>query len=97
VATYIVLGKFTEQGAKEIKGLRQRVEENMRRGEALGMQRRGWYLTMGQYDFVVVVEGPDDETMAAQVLGVGTRGFSRTETLRAFTLEEADQIIQRLG
>lgn len=97
MAMYIVLGKFTDQGVKDIRSLRQRVQENRSNGERLGMKAHGWYLTMGQYDFVVLVEGPDDETMAAQVLGVAGRGVSRSETLRAFTLDEVDAIIQKMG
>lgn len=94
---YIVLGKFTEQGVKDVRDLRRRIEENTRRGEQLGMKRHGWYLTMGQYDFAVIAEAPDDLTVAAQVLGVGSRGASRSETLRAFTLDEVDQIIQKIS
>lgn len=97
MATYIVLGKLTDEGARDIRSLRQRAQENMQRGKQLGLNPVGWYLTMGQYDFVVIVEGPDDETMAAQVLGVASRGASRTETLRAFSLDQVDTIIQKLG
>jgi uncharacterized protein with GYD domain len=97
MARYIVLGKLTEQGVQDIRGLRQAVEENIRRGEQLGLKIHGWYLTMGQYDTVVIVEGPNDEAVLAQALGVGSRGRSRTETLRAFTLDEVEPIIQRLG
>ncbi|HEU0025645.1 MAG TPA: GYD domain-containing protein [Ktedonobacterales bacterium] len=97
MAHYIVLGKFTEQGIKEIRNLPQFVEENIRRGEQMGLKVHGWYLTMGQYDIAIVVEGPDDATMSAQAIGVASRGLSRMETLRAFTLDEAKQIIQRLG
>lgn len=97
MATYIVLGKFTDQGAKDAQHVRQYVDENRRRGEQLGIKPKGWYLTMGQYDFVVIVEGPDDETMAAQVLGVAGSGRSRSETLRAFTLDEAEAIMQKIS
>jgi uncharacterized protein with GYD domain len=94
---YIVLGKFTDQGIRDIRNLRQRVQENMKHGEQLGLKPHGWYLTMGRYDFVVVAEAPDDQTIATQVLGVASRGVSRPETLRAFTLDEADAIIQKMG
>jgi len=97
MATYIVLGKFTDEGAKDIRSIRERAEGNMQRGKQLGLNPKGWYMTMGRYDFVVVIEGPDDETMAAQVLGVATRGGSRTETLRAFPLDEVETIIQKLS
>jgi uncharacterized protein with GYD domain len=94
---YVVLGKFTDQAMTDIRNLRQRVQENMQRGERLGIKAHGWYLTMGRYDFVVLVEAPDDQTAAAQVLGVASRGASRPETLRAFTLDEVDTIIQKMG
>jgi uncharacterized protein with GYD domain len=94
---YIVLGKFTEQGVKDIRNLRQNVEEVIGRAEQVGAKVHGWYLTMGQYDNVVVVEGPDDETITAQALAVASQGNRRTETLRAFTLDEVDAIIQKMG
>jgi uncharacterized protein with GYD domain len=97
MAMYIVLGKMTEQGAQDMRNLRQFVEENRRQGEKLGLKVHGWYLTMGRYDIVVIVEGPDDATMVAQAVGVSSRGRTRVETLRAFTLDEADTIIQKLS
>lgn len=97
MATYIVLGKFTDEGAKDIQNLRQAVEENGRHAEQLGLRSKGWYLTMGQYDYMIIVEGPNDEAIAAQVLGVAGRGRTRTETLRAFTLDEVDALIQKLS
>jgi uncharacterized protein with GYD domain len=97
MATYIVLGKFTDEGVKNIRNLRQFVDENRSAGERLGLKVHGWYLTMGRYDLCVIVEGPDDETVAAQALGVAGRGRSRTETLRAFPLDQVDAIIQKLG
>jgi uncharacterized protein with GYD domain len=77
--------------------MRRFAEENMGRGEQLGPKVHGWYPTMGRYDIVVIIEGPDDETLATQMLGVASRGRSRTETLRAFFFDEVDAIIQKLG
>jgi uncharacterized protein with GYD domain len=94
---FVVLGKMTDQGIKNIKDFPQRVQENRSSGERLGLKTHGWYLTQGRYDFVVVAEAPDEETMVAQLLSVAGRGNSRSETMRAFTIEEAKQIIQKLG
>jgi len=94
---YVVLGKLTDQGAKNVRGLRQAVQENMARGQRLGMKVHGWYLTQGQYDFVVVAEAPDEQAMLAQNVGVAGAGNSRSETLRAYTLDELDQALQKLG
>ena len=95
--TYIVMSKFTDQGVKNIRDISQQMEQNREAAERLGLKRIGWYLTQGSYDLVVIVEAPDDQTMAAQVLRIAGRGNSHTETLRAFTPEETDQIIQKLG
>ena len=97
MAMFITLGKFTDQGAKNLPNLRKTVEENMARGERLGIKVHGWYLTQGGYDIVVLAEAPDAETMLAQAAGVAGTGNVRTETLRAFTLEEADRVLKRLG
>ncbi len=97
MAMFVVLGKFTDQGAKDIQNLRKGAEANMARGERLGVKIHGWYLTQGRYDIVVLAEAPDAETMLAQAAGVAGTGNTRTETLRAFTLDEAEQVIKRVG
>jgi uncharacterized protein with GYD domain len=97
MATFIILGKLTDEGARNIGAFRQKVEENMARADRAGIKFRGWYLTQGRYDFVIVAEAPDAETMLAQAAGVASGGLSRSETLRAWTLEEAGQVLARMG
>jgi uncharacterized protein with GYD domain len=55
-----------------------------------------FYLVIGQYDIVSVVEAPDDETMAKIALSLGSQGNIRTETLRAFTEDEYREMISGL-
>jgi len=93
---FVVLGKFTDQGAKNIQNIRQAAKENMERGQRLGIKNHGWYLTQGAYDVVVIAEAPDAETMLAQAAGVAGTGNTRTETLRGFSLDEVDQALQKL-
>ena len=57
---------------------------------------KDFYLAMGQYDAVVVVEAPDDETVAKASLAIGSLGNVRIETLRAFTEEEYRGIVRAL-
>jgi uncharacterized protein with GYD domain len=97
MAMFVLLNKFTDQGARNIGNLRTTVEANMARGEHLGIKIHCWYLTQGRYDVVVVVEAPDAETLLANAAGVAGTGNFRTETLRAFTLDEADQVIKRVS
>jgi len=89
---YVTLIRYTEQGVKTFKDLPRRLEETRRAGEPLGAKLVSFYLTMGQYDAVIVSEAPDDETVAKLALAAGGRGNVRTETLRAFTEDEAKRI-----
>ena len=47
-----------------------------------------FFLTMGRYDAVVIIEAPDDETVAKLALAIGSQGNAKTETLRAFSQDE---------
>ena len=89
---YVTLIRYTEQGIKTFKDLPSRLEETRRAGEAVGAKLVAFYLTMGQYDAVVVSEARDDETVATLALAAGGRGNVRTETLRAFTEDEAKKL-----
>jgi uncharacterized protein with GYD domain len=94
---FVVLAKLTDQGAKNIRSIRDSAKENMERGQRLGVKNHGWFLTQGAFDIVVIVEAPDAETMLAQTAGVAGTGNARTETLRAFTLDEVTQALEKLG
>ena len=95
MATYVVLLKVTEEGRKSI-GDPSALDAARRGVEAMGAQWKGWYLTMGQYDAVVIVEAPDDETVAKIALAQARHGRVASETLRAFTEEEFRQLAAAL-
>jgi len=97
MATFIILGKLTDEGARDIGAARTMVEANMARGEGVGLKFHGWYLTQGRFDIVIVAEAPDAETVLAQSARVASAGLSRSEDLRAWTLDEAGQILAKLG
>ena len=96
MATYIILGKYTEQGIRNIKQCPQRVDAVRSAVEAAGGKMPGFYLTMGQYDFVAITEGPDDETMTRVLLSVVSSGNVSTETLKAFPEAEYRRIVASL-
>ena len=87
---------LTEQGVKNIKDGPARIEEATQAIEAAGGKLIGFYLTMGQYDYVVIAEGPSDEVAMMQLLGLGAAGNIRTTTLKAFTKEEFAEIVKKL-
>ena len=88
MASYIILGKYTEQGIRNIKESPQRTDLVRGAFEAAGGKLPAFYLTIGQYDFVAVAEAPDDETFTRVLLGIVSSGNVMTETLKA--LPEAD-------
>jgi uncharacterized protein with GYD domain len=53
----------------------------------------GGYLTFGEYDYVIIIEAPNDEAVVSLLLKVGSYGNVRTKTLKAFTAEEGRKII----
>ncbi len=64
--------------------------------EEAGGKLVGVWVTLGQYDVVEVFEAPDDETALEIITKLGRHGAEETETLRAFTRDEAEEIIRRL-
>jgi uncharacterized protein with GYD domain len=55
------------------------------------------YYTMGQHDFVVTVELPNDESAMSVLLALGVKGNARTTTLKAFSLSEAEKVVSKLS
>lgn len=94
--TYITLYRYTEKGAKEIKKAPARLTANKEKVAAMGINLKGFYLTMGRYDLVTVFEAPDDETAAKVLLTIGMQGNVSSETLRAFDEDEFRQIVAAL-
>lgn len=94
--TYIVLNNYTDQGIKAIKESPKRLDATRKAIESAGGKVLGFYLTMGKYDSVLIVEGPSDEVAAALALGASSQGFIRTETLKAFPEEEYRKIIAKI-
>jgi uncharacterized protein with GYD domain len=94
--TYIVLYTFTDQGAKNVKSTLQRARDNQAESERRGFSIRGVYWTQGRYDMIVVADAPDEQAMLAALLNIAGAGNVRSETLRAFTAEEMEQVLQKL-
>ncbi len=94
--TYIVLGKYTEQGLKTIKESPSRLERVKQMVRQFGGELKSFNLTEGRYDTVTTLELPNDETAAKLSLAVGALGNVRLETLHAFTEEEFRKIVSSL-
>jgi len=90
--TFIILMKLTEEGIKTLKDGPERVREHAKLMEELGSKMTGFYLTMGEYDYIAIGDFPNDEIAGALVLGLNASGLIKTTTLKAFTLEEFEKM-----
>jgi uncharacterized protein with GYD domain len=97
VATYIVLGSFTDQGIRTVKETTKRAEALRGLGKKVGVTVKEVYWTLGQYDVVTIVEAPDDAAVTAFGLSAGSLGNVRTQTLRAFSADEMGKILGRMA
>ena len=93
MATYIVIGNWTEKGAREYANAPTRARAVEAAAKAMGGRSVATYWTMGQYDFVSIIEAPSAESLAAGILASGAAGTSRTMTMRAFDMSEMESII----
>jgi len=93
---YISLMRWTSQGLAGLPGWRERVEEGQRTIEEAGGTLVGVYVTLGRYDVVEIFEAPDDEVAVEILMKLQRYGAEHTETLRAFTRQEAEEIVKRL-
>ena len=93
---YVTLMRWTTQGIAGLPAWRERVEEGERIIEAAGGNLVGVYVTLGRYDVVEIFEAPDDAVAIEILMKLQRFGAEHTETLRAFTRDEAEDIIRRL-
>ncbi len=96
MAKYIMLLNYTQQGIANIKESPARLDKARDLLQTLGGEVKDFYLTMGSHDIVVVIEAPDDETVAKFVLTAGSHGNVRTTTLKAFSEDQFREIVQAL-
>ena len=83
MAVFIMLTKLTSNGVRTIKDNPGRVQEVNREVEQLGVKVLNQWATLGEYDFVSVVEAPDETTMAKVSVELGSRGTTSNETMAA--------------
>lgn len=93
---YILLINWTEQGISKINESSDRYNSFKTMVEKAGGKLIRGYYTFGDYDVVIVIEAPNDETVMSLMLKVGSAGNVRTRTLKAFTAEEGMKIIKDL-
>ena len=96
MATYITLGNYTAQGITNIKESPGRLDAAREQLATIGVEIKDFYLTLGDSDFVVVVEAPDNKTAAMALIALGAQGNVSTTTLAALTEQEFRDLISEM-
>jgi len=96
MATYITLMQWTQQGIQSVKDAPARLDAAKQLVKSLGGEIKAVYLVMGEYDFVLISEAPNDEVVAKVALMTGMQGNVRTQTMKAFTEDEYRKIVAGL-
>jgi uncharacterized protein with GYD domain len=96
MAMYVSLLQFTEQGIRNVKDTTKRAAAATAEAEKMGLKVRDSFWTLGPYDVVLLLEAPDDQSVTAFTLKVGSLGNVKTQTMRAFRSEEMDGILAKI-
>jgi uncharacterized protein with GYD domain len=88
VPTYILLSNLTPDGRKTIKERPERIQQVNKEIEAFGAKVVAQYSVLGLYDFVNVVEAPDNEAIARVSLELGSRGTLKIMSMPAVSMDK---------
>jgi uncharacterized protein with GYD domain len=86
--TFVMLTTLTAEGVQTVKNNPARIREVNKEIESLGAEVKAQWATLGRFDFVNVVEAPDEKTMAKVSLELGSRGTAHYESLPAIPIDE---------
>lgn len=96
MALFIILGRYTQEGIKNMKESPQRLEAAKKVAESVGGSIKEFYYTLGRYDFIAITEAPNYEAVLKALMTIGSTGAIRTETLQAIPFEKAIDILKDL-
>jgi uncharacterized protein with GYD domain len=86
--TFVMLSTLTPEGVQTLKNNPSRLREVNKEIEQLGASVKAQWAVLGRYDFVNIVEAPDEKTMARVSLELGSRGTARYESLVAIPVDD---------
>jgi len=87
MAYYVMLTTLTDEGRRTIKKNPERIKEVNKEVEAMGVKIISQYAVLGPYDFVNILEAPDNETVSKVAIELGSRGTIQTLTMVAMDLD----------
>lgn len=91
--SYVVLVNWTDQGIRAHKDAAKRLQASREAWQKAGAKIKDAYFTMGPYDIMVVIEAPSDEVFNRLMLEVGSKGFMRSLSMKAWTEAEFTKMV----
>jgi uncharacterized protein with GYD domain len=96
MATYVVLGNFTDQGIRAAKDSPKRSEAFKKMAETFGITVKELFWTQGRYDVVTILDAPDESSAMTLGLSLGALGNVRTESMRAYSAADMTEIVSKM-
>jgi uncharacterized protein with GYD domain len=93
---YVILYRFTEHGAKDIRGTVARARQTREQNEKRGFKVQAMLWTQGPYDLVAVVEAPSEEAMMGGMVNIVSAGNVMSTTMRAFDEKEMEKVLEQV-
>jgi uncharacterized protein with GYD domain len=87
---------LTREGVEELKNAPDRVQENRKLWEEAGGKLLHWYVVLGDYNYLLITEAPDEKVMAEIAVKASRRGRTKFRTFTAIPIEEFRQVSKRL-
>ena len=88
MAIYVMLTTLTDEGRKTVKDKPQRIKEVNKEVESMGVKILAQYAVLGPYDFINILDAPDNKAVAKVAMELGSRGTLQTMTLAAMSMDE---------
>ena len=92
---YVMLTTLTDEGRKTVKQTPERIKEVNKEVEAMGVKILSQYALLGPYDFVNILEAPENETVSRVAVELGARGTLQTMTMAAISLDDFIKTMKR--
>ena len=97
MVTYLMLLKWTDQGIKNVKDSPKRLDAVKKLAKEMSGEVKSFYLTLGEYDLVLIVDMPNNDKLASFCLKLGSLGNVRSTTLKTFSEDDYRRIIAGLS
>jgi len=88
MAIYVMLTSLTDEGRRTVRENPERIKEVSQEVEAMGAKVLAQYALLGPYDFVNILEAPDNKVITKIAIELSSRGTLQTMTMAAMTLDD---------